>query len=179
MKQKAIIFVLFLILFSSLSASADSEVSTRENPSLYSFAEIVHGLPEMWGAPVSYAQQMMNGFPDFACYFGEDFFECDSINNRFSPEIYVSFGFSNYFGYLELDDADFTMRINSTEDIQKVIEAFWLDGMKPMNAQGYDYTDGYVTIYFHTDNTLMKYSFAFDENGNPGMLTVHFGCIRG
>ena len=179
MKQKAIIFVLFLILFSSLSVSADSEVSTRENPSLYSFAEIVHALPEMWGAPTAYANQMMSVYPDFACYFGEDFSECDSINNQYSPEIYVSLGFVNYFGYLELDNADFSMRISSTEDIQKVIEAFWLDGMKPMNAQGFEYTDECVTIYFHTDNTLMKYTFAFDENGNPGMLSVHIGCIRG
>ena len=179
MKQKAIIFVLLLVLFSSVSVCADSEGAKRENPSLYSFAEIVHALPEMWEAPISYTKEMMKQYPDFACYFGDDFIECDSINNRYSAEIYVSLGFYDYRGYLEFDNVDFMMQINSTEDIQKVIEAFWLDGMEPLSYQGWDYPDGSVTIYFRTENTLMRYTFTFDEYGNPGTLSVHIGCIRG
>ena len=70
------------------------------------------------------------------------------------------------------------MMISNTEDIQKVVEAFWLDDFEASNISGAEYPEEQVTIYFSNENTLLRYSIPFTEKG-AGLLRADFGFVRG
>ena len=176
MKTKYLfLLVLFTVLLTAFSAGAEN---VRENPSLYSFAEVVKTLPGMWTANPLEVMEMMEDYPDFECWRRYDMVGCSSVNNKYSAEIFVNFSFSS-----EEDDAEFvhtffSMMVNGTEDIQKVVEAFWLDDLKAARISGASYPDGQVTLYFSNENTLMKYSIDFGTDG-VWLVTVDMGLIRG
>ena len=178
MKSKSIVFVLVIAAFvlNVLPSSADGYV--RENPSFYSVAEIVQKLPQMWLANPIEVTEMMERYPDFTCWRGSDTIGCQSNNNRNCAEIYMSLGFSSDDDYAEFQQVIFSMQINSTEDIQKVIESFWLDDMKPAKIWGAEYPAGQVTMYYSAGDTMMKYSIPFSDSG-VWLVSVDIGLIRG
>ena len=175
MKLRSRLFVFVFILLVILPAQADQ---VRENPSLYTFGEVVQKLPKMWSANPIEVMEMMKTYPDFSCWSGGDTISCLSNNNRSCAEVYVSLGFTGSDNYAEFEHATFTMKINNTEEIQKVIETFWIDDTKASNIQGAGYENDQVTIYFSNDNTLIKYSIPFNENG-VWVLHADFGYVRG
>ena len=110
MKLKSCFFVFVFILLAFLPAQADR---VRENPSLYTFGEIVQKLPKMWSANPIEVMEMMKTYPDFSCWRGGDTISCHSNNNRNCAEIYVSLEFTSFDAYAEFDHVTFTMMINN------------------------------------------------------------------
>ena len=103
---------------------------------------------------------------------------CQSNNNRNCAEIYLSLGFSSDDDYAEFDHVTFSMQINSAEDIQKVVESFWLEDMQPAKIMGADYQNNQVTMYFSTENTMMKISVPFGDSG-VWVILAEIGFVRG
>lgn len=177
MKNKLIlIFVLSLAVMFVLPVSAEE---VRENPSFYSFSEIVQKLPKMWIANPIEVMEMMKSYPDFECWRSYDIIGCASVNNKHAAEIHVNYQFSSEDDYAEFTGCTFTMLINSSEDVQKVIESFWLPDMKAARIWGADYPDDQVTLYFSSGDTMMTYSIPWDNDGNIWMIMVDMGLIRG
>ena len=96
---------------------------------LYSFADIVQKLPKLWMSDPLEVMDMMKDYPDFICYRSHDIIGCTSVNNKYSSEIHVNYQFTTDKDDSEFVRATFSMAINSSEEIQKIIEAFWIDGM--------------------------------------------------
>ena len=61
-KVTLMVLILCIVMFIFLPVEADEQ---RENPSLYSFAEIVQKLPKMWMANPLEVMEMMKQYPDF------------------------------------------------------------------------------------------------------------------
>ena len=177
MKNKSIVIMMIAALFLTVFSSSAGE-NVRENPSFYSVAEIVQTLPQMWIANPIEVMEMMDRYPDFTCWRGSDTIGCQSNNNRNCAEIYLSLGFSSDDDYAEFQHVIFSMQINSPEDVQKIIESFWLDGMKPAKIWGAEYPAGQVTMYYSAEDTMMKYSITFSDSG-VWWLSVDIGLIRG
>ena len=165
-----------LFLMSACAASADP---LRENPSVYSFAEIVQKIPKMWDASFDEVTEVMKQYPDFVCRRSYDIISCTSVNNKYAAEINVNLQFTS-----EKDDAQFvrtvfTYMIDSTEDVQKLLELFWLPEMKAANILGTHDPDDRITLYFKTDSTMETYSIYFNEEGLAWLVIVNLGIIRG
>lgn len=176
--NKKLIFCLLLTAVFFLSCLPSFGQSVRDNPSFYSVAEIVQNSPKMWMANPTEVTEMMKKYPDFTCWRGSDTIGCQSNNNRNCAEIYLSLGFSSNDDYAEFDHITFSMQINSTEDIQKVVESFWLEDMQPAKIMGADYQNNQVTMYFSTENTMMKISVPFGESG-VWVILAEIGFVRG
>ncbi|MBQ6509670.1 MAG: hypothetical protein IJI07_09390 [Flexilinea sp.] len=151
----------------------------RENPSVYSFAEIVQKLPKMWTSSFDEVTEMMKQYPDLVCRRSYDIISCTSVNNKYSAEINVNLQFTS-----EKDDAEFvqtvfTYMIDSTEEVQKILELFWLPEMKAANISGTHDPADRITLYFSTDNTMETYSIYFNEKDTVWLVIVSFGIIRG
>lgn len=151
----------------------------RENPSLYSVGEIVQKSPEMWMANPIEVMEMMDDYPDFTCWRSGAAIGCQSNNNKNCAEIYLTFTFTDDSDYAEYEHISFTMVIDNTEEIQKVLELFWLEDMEAAKIYGVDYPDGQVMSYFSTENTMMKYGVLFTESGDVYLLHVDIGYVRG
>lgn len=175
MKLKALFLLLIFIVLFSLPVSAEN---LRENPSLYSFSEIVQKLPKMWMANPIEVLEMMKDYPDFSCTREAGIIFCHSVNNRTCAEIFVELNFTSEDNYAEFDHVTFSTKVNNTEDIQKIVETFWLDDFEPANISGAAYPDGQLTLYFSNENTLLTYAIPFGESGVK-QLRAEFGYIRG
>lgn len=176
MRKKSLILLFFSVLMLLwVPASADSY---RENPSLYSTAEIVQKLPKLWMANPIEVMELMKNYPDFACWRGGGTIGCKSNNNKNCAEIFLSLDFSSDDDYAEFDHLSFNMQVNNTEEIQKVIELFWLDGLEASNIYGAKYPSDQVTFIFSAEDTLMTYGIPFSETG-VWILRVDIGFVRG
>ena len=180
MKNKpfVFVFVLAIAVFALTVISSSASDYVRDNPSFYSAAEIIQKLPQMWIANPIEVMEMMDRYPDFTCWRGSDLIGCQSNNNRNCAEIYLSLGFSSDDDYAEFQHVIFSMQINSPEDIQKIIESFWLDDMKPANIWGAEYPAGQVTTYYSSGDTMMKFSIPFSDS-DVWWVSVDIGLIRG
>ena len=177
MKVKMLfLLILSLVLLVSIPASAEN---VRENPSVYSFAEIVQKLPDLWTTGPLEIMDLMKDYPDFECWRSYDLIGCVSVNNKRSAEIHVNYQFSSDADDAEFIGAVFTKQINSSEDVQKIIESFWLPGMSIANIWGADYPDDQVTLYFSTENTLMNVSVPWPAEGGLWLVIVDLGVVRG
>ena len=172
------ILVIFLMLV--LPASADQG---RDNPSVYSFAEIVQKLPGMWDTDPLSVMDLMNNYPDFVCYKSHDIIGCTSVNNKYSSEIHVNYQFTTAEDDAKFVRATFSMAINSSEEIQKMIEAFWIDGMTAANISGAYYPPDQIILYFKTNEnvgqTLMTVTVPMAEDGSLWLIMMDFGVVRG
>ena len=178
-KVKRQVLLFFIIgLFVSLVMPAAAE-TLRDNPSLFSFAEIVQKLPKLWDANPIEVTEMMRKYQDFECFRSYDIIACTSVNNRYSAEIHANYQFSSEDDYAEFTHATFTMMIDSSEDVQNVIESFWLPEMSILNIWGAEFPDNQITLYFGSEETMEKYSVFLDPEGKPWLLTVDLGHIRG
>ena len=177
MNRKLLICLLFTAVFFFLCSPSFGQ-SVRENPSFYSAAEIIQKLPKMWTANPTEVKEMMEQYPDFTCWRGSDTIGCQSNNNRNCAEIYLSLGFTSEDDYAEFDHVTFSMQINSTEDIQKVVESFWLEDMQPARIMGANYQNNQVTMYFSTESTMMKISIPFSDSG-VWVILADIGLVRG
>ncbi len=175
MKRLILMTSICVLLILTVPAAADT---VRENPSLYSFADVVHKLPKMWLANPIEVREMMREYPDYECWRRYDIIGCNSVNNRFSAEMFVNFQFSSEDDYGSLSRVVFTTMVNGPEDVQKVIEAFWFDGLEPANISGAKYPDDQVTLYFSTEDTMMTYNISFGSEG-VWLVTVEMGMIVG
>ena len=173
-KNFAILFVITIIFVCPVFAHAQD----RENPSLYSFGEIVKNLPQKWLAVPDDVMKMMEDYPDFECWRSYDIVGCQSVNNKYSAEIHVNYQFTSEEDDAELVRTVFTMPVNNTQDVQNVIENFWIDGMKAANISGAQYPTNQVTLYFSSENTLMTYNIDWGSNG-VWLVLVDMGLIRG
>lgn len=176
MKGRSLLFSLLVILFMAGSVSADRIV---ENPSFYSFAEIVQKLPEMWTSDPSAVSEMMNEYPDFVCYRSYDLISCESVNNKYSAEIHVTYQFTSEQEDAEFDYVVFSMPVNSTEQVQQVVEKFWLDGMAPAKISGFEFVGNRSEFYFRNDSTMESYSVYFGDDGAAWLILINIGFIRG
>lgn len=175
MKLKTIFALMMFILLFPLPAFSEP---MRDNPSLYSFSEIVQRLPQMWTANPFEVMEMMDEYPDFKCVREFDTVSCSSVNNRTCAEILLNLDFTSEDDYAEFDHVTFSIMLNNTEEIQKIVEAFWLDDLEPANISGAAYPAGQVTLYFSNENTLLTYGIPFNETG-VWLLRADFGLIRG
>lgn len=176
MKRRGLLIVIIsILLVFPLSAMAEEY---RENPSLYSFGEIMQKLPKMWLANPIEMMEMMKDYPDYECWRSYDIIGCRSVNNRYSAEMFVNFQFSSEDDYAEFSHAVLSTMVNGTEGVQKVIETLWIDGLEPANISGAKYPDDQVTLYFSTEDTMMKYNISFGTEG-VWLVTVDMGLIRG
>lgn len=170
-----LIMIISILLVFPLAALAEEY---RENPSLYSFGEITQKLPKMWLANPIEVMEMMKEYPDYECWRSYDIIGCRSVNNRYSAELFGNFQFSSDDDYAEFSHAVFSVVVNGTEGVQKVIETLWIDGLEPANISGAKYPDDQVTLYFSTEDTMMTYNIKFGKNG-VWLVTVDMGLIRG
>ena len=175
MKLKTLFLVILFIGLTLLPVTAEN---LRENPSLYSFGEIIQKLPKMWLANPIEVMEMMKDYPDYECWRSYDIVGCRSVNNRYSAEMFVNFQFSSEDDYAEFSHAVLSTMVNGTEGVQKVIETLWIDGLEPANISGAKYPDNQVTLYFSTEDTMMKYNISFGTEG-VWLVTVDMGLIRG
>ena len=176
--KRIFIFVLFLAVMLSVILPVSAE-SVRENPSVYSFAEIVQKLPKIWLSSPAEMMDMMKEYPDFTCWRSYDIIGCTSVNNKYSAEIHVNYQFTTDDDNGEFDQAYFSMLIDSSEDVQKLIEAFWLPGMSVANIWGAKYPEDQITLFFSAGDTMMKYSIPMSGNGEFWLVNVELGMIRG
>lgn len=177
--MRRIILITLIFLFSLISAAGPaSGDSLRENPTFYSAAKIVAGLPKMWLANPIEVSEMLKSYPDLTCWKGNGIIGCQSVNNQNCAEIYMSLEFTSDDDYAEFEHLTFSMQIDSTEDVQRVMESFWIEDQKPANIWGADYPGGQVTLYFSTENTLIKYSIPMGAS-SVWLLRVDFGLTRG
>ncbi len=170
---------LLIICFVLMTAGMVSGETVNENPSFFSFTEVVQKLPELWTAAPAEVMGIMDNYPDFKCWKRYDIIGCQSVNNKYSAEINVNFKFSSEEEDAEFVQMFFTMMINTPEDVQKVIEGFWLPDMKAANMRGGNYQKDEVMIRFKSENTLMTVSFPWSAEGEVWMITVDMGLIRG
>ncbi len=177
MDKKALL-ILFLCI-AVFSAGPVLGETVKENPSFYSFAEFVQGLPDLWEAKPADVMAVMNEYPDFICRRSHDIIGCQSVNNKYCAEIHVNFQFMSEDDDAELCQTVFTMLINSAEDVQKVIENFWLPDMRAANLSGGFYREDEIKVHFRTENTLMTVSFPWNYTGEVWMIMVDMGLIRG
>ena len=177
MNKKEII-LLFIVMMMLTVFSPISGDNVKENPSVYSFAEIVKTLPQMWMANPAEVTEMMKDYPEFTCQRDADTISCQSLNNRNCADINIALKFTSEDDYAEFEHVTFTMEINNTEDVQKTIENFWLEDLKPAKISGASYPQGQVTIYFSSENTLVCYAIPIDKAG-VRYLQVDFGFVRG
>ena len=173
-KSLLILFILLVTVVVPVYAQRSSA-----NPSVYSYAEIVKKLPEMWTANPIEVMEMLGSYPDYVCSRSGDLIACDSVNNRYADDIQVSFQFSSEDDYSEFVQSVFTMEIHDNEAVQNILEAFWLEGMKSANMLGAPIPAGQVCLLFSTENTLMTVTVPMTEDGKVWNLTVSFGVIRG
>ena len=170
----AAIAVFFLLI--ALPVSADA---LRENPSVYSFAEIVQQIPDMWNASPDVVMNMMKQYPDFVCRKSYDIIGCNSVNNKYSAEINVNMQFTSEKEDAEFVRSVFTYMIDSTEDVQQLLELFWLPEMKAANISGTHDPADQITLYFNTEKTMETYSIYFNEDSNVWLVIVSLGEIMG
>jgi len=173
---RTMLICLLVFLFAAGSAAAEQ---TAENPSFYSFAEIVQKLPEMWAAAPSAVQEMMKEYPDFVCSRRYDLIACESVNNKYSAEIHVTYQFTSEREDAEFDYVVFSMPVSSTEQVQRIVEMFWLDGMAPAKISGYEFAGNCSEFYFRNDSTMESYSVYFGDDGAVWLVLVNIGFIRG
>ncbi len=171
-----IIIALCILLLCIIQVSAEN---LPDNPSVYSFAEIVQKLSDIWDSTPTDIMKIMEQYPDFVCYRGYDIIGCQSVNNRFSNEIHVNYQFSSDDDNAEFVHAAFSTMIDSSEDVQDYIEKFWLPDMKVASIWGASYPDNQLTLYFSSENTIMTVNVPFAENGSLWMIMLEFGVIRG
>ena len=131
--KKIIPLMMFILLLMSIFSDISAE-NNRENPSLYSFGEIIKKLPKMWLANPIEVMEMMKDYPDYECWRSYDIVGCRSVNNRYSSEMFVNFQFSSDDDYAEFTQAVFSAMVNGTEGVQTVIEAwsrqtFWVQNI--------------------------------------------------
>lgn len=180
MKKKLLtalpVLLLLIIVFNGPAAA---EEPLPDNPSLYSFAEIIQKLPEIMSSTPADLMKITSQYPDQICWYVYDIVGCQSVNNRYSAEISVNYKFSSESESAELEKITFMMSVDSQADVQKVMELFWLPGMKPANISGAKFPEGAVTMYFSTDEILQTYSISFDTERKPWLIMVEMGMIRG
>ncbi len=177
MRIKVLVMMAISMLFLlAIPVSADT---VMENPSLYSFADVVQKLPEIWTKNPADVQKLMETYPDFNCWHRYDIIGCQSVNNIYSAEIIVNFQFTSEADSAELKRCNFSMMIDSHADVQKVLQLFWLPEMKAAKIGDVQFPDGEVTLYFSTDETLMTYTVDFNNEGVPWLIMVDMGLIRG
>ncbi len=177
MNKKELLILVLCIMVCAVGPVSGEPV--RENPSFYSFAEIVQKLPELWGAVPADVMAVMEEHPDFSCWRSYDIIGCQSVNNMYSAEIHVNFQFMSEDDDAELTRTIFTMLINTAEDVQKVIENFWLPDMKAANISGGPYREDEILLYFSSENTMMTFSFPWNYTGDVEMIMADMGLIRG
>ena len=174
------VFFRFLILAALLMVvipvSADKG---KENPSVYSFAEIVQALPEKWTANPVEIMEMMKEYPDFVCYRSHDIIGCTSVNNKYASEVHVNYQFTSEDDNSEFVQAVFSMKIDSSEEVQKIMEAFWLNDMRSANITGAYFPNDQIILYFSAGDTMMTVTIPMKEDGSLWMIMVDFGLIRG
>ena len=176
MKRYMILILTLCALLSAASVSADP---VRENPSIYSYAEIVQKLPGMWNANPFEVLEMMKQYPDYTCERYTNFIECASVNNRYSAEIYLEFQFSSEDDYAEFGTAEFYVPVSDAVDVQKYIELFWLPDMKAAKVWG-AYCPAYqMKFWFSTEDTLASFNVLMDEAELPYQLVVNMCRIVG
>ena len=172
--------VLVILVLFVLPASADQG---KENPSVYSFADIVQKLPKLWMSDPLEVMDLMKDYPDFICYRSHDIIGCTSVNNKYSSEIHVNYQFTTDKDDSEFVRATFSMAINSSEEIQKIIEAFWIDGMSAANISGAYYPADQIILYFKTyelvNQTMMTVTVPMAEDGGLWLIMADFGIVRG
>lgn len=168
--------VLCLFLVLCIPVSADT---VMENPSIYSFAEVVQRLPELWTSNPDTVMELMEDYPDYICWRRYDIIGCQSANNRYSAEIHVNFLFSSQEDSAELIRTNFTMLIDSQDDVQKLMSMFWLPDMKAARISGASFPDDEVTLYFSTDETMMSWATSFTKEGKPWSVMVDMMLVRG
>lgn len=176
--KRIIIIVLFILMMLPTVFSVSAE-SLRENPSVYSFAEVVQKLPDIWLSNPVEMMEMMKDYPDLECRRSYDMIGCTSVNNKYSADIHVNLQFSSEADDGQFEGAYFSMLVDSSEDIQKLIEAFWLPDMSVANIWGAKYPEDQITLYFSTENTLMTYSIPMSDSGEFWLVNVELGIIRG
>ena len=180
MKKKLLAaFTALLLLFFLFSGPAAADDPLMDHPSLYSFAEIVQKLPGIMTSTPAELMKVTSQYPDHICWWTYDIVGCQSVNNRYSAEISVNYKFSSEADDAELEKITFMMSVDSQADVQKVMELFWIPGMKPANITGAKYPDGEVTMYFSTDEILQTYMISFNTEGKPWLIMVEIGMIRG
>lgn len=178
MKRYKLLFALLAVMMFCCfhAVSADP---LMDNPSVYSFSEIVQKLADNWSFTPAGINELMEFYPDYVCRRSYDIISCQSCNNRYSKEIRVSYEFTSELDTAELESCSFVMRIDSQADVQKTLECFWLPGMKVLNISGAAIPEGTVTLYFGTENISMRCSVSFSSEGKPFMLMVDMAPIRG
>ena len=177
--MKRIVLVALMTVISLMIVLSASAEPLRENPSVYSFAEIVQQIPEMWNAGPDEVSEMMKQYPDFVCRKSYDIIGCTSVNNKYAAEINVNLQFTSEKEDAEFVRTVFTYKIDSSEDVQNILELFWLPEMKAANILGTHDPAGQVTLYFNTEKTMETYSVYFDEDDNVWLVIVNFGEIMG
>ena len=168
-----------LLLFFIFSYPASADEPLMDNPSLYTFAEIIQKAPEIMAATPAELMKVTSQYPDHICWWVYDIVGCQSVNNRYSAEISVNYKFSSEADDAELEKITYMMSVDSQADVQKVMELFWLPGMKPANITGAKFPDGEVTMYFSTNEILETYMISFNTEGKPWLIMVEVGLIRG
>lgn len=175
-KYKIIFLIIIVIIIPNIAGNVCA--FDRENPSLYSFAEVVQKIPDLWLKHPAEIMELMNQYPDFECWRQYDIVGCRSVNNKYSAEITVNYHFSSEDDSAELTHAVFMMPVNNTEEVQRVLENFWINGQKAANISGTNAPNDQVTLYFSTENTLITYNIEWGTNG-VWLIYVEFGLIRG
>ena len=177
--MKAVFWLLITAVMILTAVMPVSAEDLRKNPSMYSFAEIVQKLPVMWTEKPDAVTEMMEKYPDFECWRSHEIMGCSSVNNKYSADVNVNFQFSSEEDEAELVRAVYSMEIDKAEDIQELLENFWLPGMAAANISGSRYPEGQIRLYFSSENTLMLFQTPVSEPGKYWYITVDMGIIRG
>lgn len=179
MKARVLFLImLVMVLFTVSSAAGDS---ARQNPSMYSFAEVVQKFPEMWLSTPDKVLDVMKDYPDFVCWRSYDIIGCVSVNNKFSSEVHANFQFTSDKDDAEFVRAVFTMQIDSPEEIQSLIESFWLPGMAAANIWGGEYNESEIKLQFCSEETMETYLIPISKTDQYEYrtVTVDIGMIMG
>ena len=177
--MKRIVLIAVMTVISLMIVFSASAEPLRDNPSVYSFAEIVQQLPELWNSRPDEISEIMRQYPDFVCRKSYDIIGCTSVNNKYAGEINVNLQFTSEKEDAEFVRTVFTYMIDSSEDVQRILELFWLPEMKAANILGTNDPADQITLYFNTEKTMETYSIYFNEERNVWLVIVSFGEIMG
>ena len=174
MKKSLMLLIAVLLLSLSKFSLSFADFANYAGPQL---EYISNSFPLLWNKPKEEVFRIMSIFPDFKCRDYGDQLACTSrFNTDRDDNIYINYFMDDYEEHHDnLWKVSVTADVQSTEQIQSLFRALWIDGLTPFHdADDEFHYEGVVPLYFSREDTTMIAWFQPYKPGNGSFFLAEY-----
>lgn len=134
---------------------------------------ISNAFPLLWDRPRADILTLMSIFTQYECTDWEDRISCKSRFNSDGRSIYIAFFTDDYEEkHDNLWKVSVTVDLERADQVQDVMRALWLDGLKPIPWEDspYEYLNVLPMFFANETTKLVTYTQVFKKDNNPFFL---------